>query len=296
MMKFAAIASLLLLSEGARVKKGKGRGKKGKRAASGATGGGGGVSALGACGSKGGAGNFSMTIVNGAEADSCEWKWQVGLNRYSSGLPFCGGMLISPEWVLTAAHCMGASSFNVIAGDWKPEKSNDNRQVRKMAQFFKHPKYNSRTFDHDFALVKLESPMEFGQCVGSVCLPENDVPAETSCWITGWGTLYAGGRRPDTLQEAKVETLSNAACKATSYRSSQITDSMLCAQGKTKSGKTIDACQGDSGGPLVCETDGKWSIYGATSWGRGCAGASYPGIWARVHTVLGWISEVTSSN
>merc|ERR1711933_637592 len=102
---------------------------------------------------------------------------------------------------------------------------------------------------------------------------------------------------PAILQEAKVNVLSNEQCKETGYRASQITDSMLCAQGKDpKTGAIRDACQGDSGGPLVCESDGAWTVYGATSWGRGCAGKDYPGIWARVHEALGWIDETLEAN
>ena len=70
---------------------------------------------------------------------------------------------------------------------------------------------------------------------------------------------------------------------------------MLCAQGSTSSGAT-DACQGDSGGPLVCaEADGSYVLHGATSWGYGCAQEAYPGVWSRVHVVLGWIDEVMTS-
>merc|ERR1719166_797871 len=155
-----------------------------------------------------------------------------------------------------------------------------------------HPNYNSLKFSKDFGLIKLQSPMQMNNCVGTVALPETDVAAGTSCWITGWGTLSSGGGLPTVLQEAQVNVIRNSACRQDyGYDSSQIDSSMLCAQGTNANGGITDACQGDSGGPLVCQSGGTWTVYGATSWGAGCAGANYPGVWARIHYVNDWINS-----
>lgn len=246
------------------------------------------------CGAKG----LSAQIVNGDDASECEWKWQVSLKRGSSF--FCGGMIVDDEWVLTAAHCMGNTEFEVLAGEHNLRKESGNEQYRNSKEVYVHPLYDRGTTNFDYALVKVDAPFDLTKgCVGKVCLPADetdDVTGGEECYITGWGTLRSGGSQPDILQEAKVTILSNAACRKTGYSASQITDVMLCAQGKATNGSITDACQGDSGGPLVCQTGGTWSIYGATSWGRGCAGANFPGVWARVAKVLPWIDDVMSGN
>jgi len=242
-------------------------------------------------------GTYHAEIVNGEQAEACYWKWQAGLTQ--GRMPFCGGMLIAPQWVLTAAHCAETSNspgFDVVLGDYRPKQTSGKEQVRAAVQVIRHPGYNDRTMDWDLAMVKLSSPVPMSDCVGTVALPSSDVQAGTQCWISGWGTLRSGGSQPDVLMEAPVNIISNSDCTSKyGYSSSEITSHMICAQGKTSSGKIQDACQGDSGGPLVCQaSSGSWTLYGATSWGYGCAGKTYPGIWARVYDGVSWIQSVMS--
>jgi len=235
------------------------------------------------------AGGPNASIINGRPASECEWIWQVSLED-SIG-HFCGGMLIDSRWVLTAAHCLGGT-FHVRAGTLR---TGSGGQRIRVSQSIPHPSYNSNTMNFDIALLRLEAPMQMNSCVGTVCLPQRDVAPGTTCWITGWGSTSSGGNIVRDLQEVQVETMTHRQCTAGGYSNSEIKPSMLCAQGRNSQGIT-DACQGDSGGPLVCQSGGVWQIYGATSWGYGCAEAIHPGVWARVHYVLSWIEGHVGSS
>ena len=101
-----------------------------------------------------------------------------------------------------------------------------------------------------------------------------------------------GGSATNNLQYVRVPAITNSACNS-AYGGS-ITDSMICAGYPGVGGK--DACQGDSGGPFVCDNNGNAVIAGVVSWGYGCADAKYPGVYARVTTVLDWVKNNLVSN
>lgn len=238
----------------------------------------------------------NISIVNGEDAGECDFTWQVSfwrLNTVGSSYarPFCGGTLIDPNWILTAEYCIGWSKFEIVAGDWKASDISVKQQQRRSGTTFVHPKYNDNTLSHDFALVYVEDAFKITECVAPACLPEQDIVDDGECFTSGWGTLRSGGSQPDILQQTDVQFISQEKCQNAYGDEAQIDDSMLCAQGR-RNGEPSDACQGDTGGPLVCKSNGgAWTLAGATSWGSGCADPRYPGVWAKVHTVLEWVQE-----
>ena len=130
---------------------------------------------------------------------------------------------------------------------------------------------------------------------GDHVLPTNSGErlAGTQCFVGGWGTTSSGGGLAATLQSVKVDIYSHNYCVQNSnYGSSFDQASEFCA-GKMTGG--IDSCQGDSGGPLIC-LDGQNQpvLYGAVSWGSGCAWNGYPGIYAKVAAVVDWVVSEAS--
>jgi len=223
--------------------------------------------------------DVNISIVNGRPAPQCSWPWQIHLGG-------CGGTLIAPDWVLSAAHC---GSPRTAYGGLHDRYNTGEGQSRRIVGNYKHPSYGSpRGNSNDIMLLKLDRPFSLSECLNIACLPASAPAVGKKCWISGWGTLSSGGSQPRILQEASVDIKSQSVCKS-AYGA---TDDMVCAAGRNN-GRPTDACQGDSGGPLVCEEGGRWYAHGATSFGRGCADPNYPGVWSRSAYNLQWITRTS---
>uniref|UniRef100_A0AAY5EJ73 Coagulation factor IX n=1 Tax=Electrophorus electricus TaxID=8005 RepID=A0AAY5EJ73_ELEEL len=221
--------------------------------------------------------NNQHRIVGGSEALPGEIPWQV-----ISNITFCGGALLSDVWVITAAHCLD----EVKIGQFHV------RSDHEIAEHHVHSNYNfQRSYNHDIALLKLQTPVKFSYyalpiCLGPIHFTEKLLSIVPHSLVSGWGRIRFGGKESDTLQKVEVPFVDRTECKS----SAQISRFMFCAGYSTI---RKDSCQGDSGGPHATSYRDTWFLTGIISWGDECAKEGKYGIYTRVSKYMTWITNIT---
>ncbi|XP_033026046.1 serine protease 55-like [Lacerta agilis] len=217
-------------------------------------------------------------IVGGSKSLPGKWPWVVSIQ--TSTYHFCGGSIVHPWWVLSAAHCFAERSdkVRVAAGSNLLGRHNVTRWVRKIHL---HPEYSTRTYDNDLALLLLDKPIPYS-FYHSPPLPPRPQHRPRRQHVGelhrgGWGLTKAGsGQGSYSLLDVQVGMVDWMLCLRW-LRS--LTKNMICA-GFEEGGR--DACQGDSGGPLMCRPPGRggphqrWYAVGVVSWGRQLRGPPQP--------------------
>ncbi len=251
-----------------------------------------------------GADRFKPTLIGGSDAPLNAYPWMAALYRNSDrsntgfkDKQFCGGVLIHPYWVLTAAHCVDwiddSSGFIVAFGNGDLENGITHRKFATLIMI--HPEYLPvHNFGHDFALIRLDSPIRDINPI-----PINSDPllhdALDEARIIGWGITepldfeQSGVAR---LQVADVPIVSNDVADPLEEGDGYITEAMI-ATGKTNPLTT--AYPGDSGGPLLAPGNSgePWKLMGVASFGDVCDPFNYPyTFYNNIASELDWIKSV----
>ena len=258
-------------------------------------------------------------IVGGSAVPNGKYPFQAALLHQPAGTTdrqrqFCGGSLISPLHVLTAAHCVDffgsgpaqlpQAELRVVVG--RSLLNSTQGQRRMVAEIAVHPNWSPETLRNDAAVITLARPV-FGIRPVQLVTPGTDALERPgrALTATGWGNTVAqpvgpgagGFSWPGRLREVSLPVVPDSEC-ATAYTVDRVgfvhSPTMLCA-GLT--GR--DTCQGDSGGPLfVRAVTGGYLQVGITSWGFGCAATGFPGVYTQlsnrsignfVHTAAGGV-------
>lgn len=237
-------------------------------------------------------------IIGGEEAVEGEVPWQVAL-FISDGETsrFCGGSIVSEDWVVSAAHCVTdgdeviTGAHEVISGVLKLSEAAAEHVV-EVARIEVHPDYNeaSTGLEHDIALLKLSEPLDLdGSKRAPIGWLTNDHEAleapGTPVTVSGWG-VTENEDEPDHLQVVELALID---CTDTGYENTA-TDNMICA---TNEDYSKDSCSGDSGGPLAMQTaSGDWLLGGIVSFGPDpCAEDNFPGVYTRVSQYDAWLQQ-----
>lgn len=170
---------------------------------------------------------INARIVGGEVAVSHSWGWAVSL-RGIRGSSICGGSLLSPNYVLTAAHCVEdnpstPSYYSVVVGADRTDVTGG--QQRALSRIIIHPRYNSNSKENDIAILYLANPIDFTDrnvariCLPNVTLPERARYPQTRSPIVaiGWGTTSSSGSTSPVLRQVTVQAVNerDSKCRST---------------------------------------------------------------------------------
>jgi len=258
-------------------------------------------------------------VVGGSPSTIDQYPWQAAVVFVGSGnahqRQFCGGSLVTPSIVLTAAHCVydtdpdcnsggglvcnpgdqggdgtkriDPNDVDVVLG--RTTLSDNSTGVEHAVDGVAYqgddgnpPIFDDSTLENDIGYLVLQS--QSGQETIDIAGAD-----EGAVWapgvlvdISGWGSTVSGGNTVDTLRAASVPIVSDSSCGSPLVYGSEFDPaSMVCAGNLEEGG--IDTCQGDSGGPLESPLEGGgYRLVGITSWGIGCAEPFAPGVYTRI--------------
>eukprot|EP00594_Rhizosolenia_setigera_P010537 CAMPEP_0178977642 /NCGR_PEP_ID=MMETSP0789-20121207/24628_1 /TAXON_ID=3005 /ORGANISM="Rhizosolenia setigera, Strain CCMP 1694" /LENGTH=261 /DNA_ID=CAMNT_0020667115 /DNA_START=184 /DNA_END=969 /DNA_ORIENTATION=+ len=207
---------------------------------------------------------------------------------------FCGGVLIAPDYVLSAAHC-GGYNPRILIG--RHDLSNHSESFEEIEIDYEviHPGYDCRTNENDVMIIKLAKNSSYTPIAYNIETDENIFVGELATAL-GWGEINDQGDDTDLLLETEVEIKSNSECEDmvsidSLNNPTAIISSFICGYEENEG-----VCNGDSGGPLIIKGNTVDSdlLIGITSFGvGGCGNPDYPDVYIRISSFVDFIRCVT---
>lgn len=232
-------------------------------------------------------------VIGGHDAPAGAWPAVVAIG-YADRSPragfFCGGTVIAPTWVLTAAHCVaGEQAADLVVTAGRTTLSQPGGEILPIGRIVRNH-WSRATDRNDVALLQLAVPTI--QTPMRLATSQRVYTKGTPATVLGWGSSRRNGRgMNDRLQEGEVTTEAGRACRWT--WGGIDTHLQVCAGGGRRF-LPVDSCSGDSGGPLVVFAFGQSFLAGVVSFGgRRCGVPGQPAVYSKTVGYLDWIRDVT---
>lgn len=137
------------------------------------------------------------------------WPWIVSIRRW--GHHVCGGVIISPLFILTAAHCIPSTGLSIAYSlAQQSNLTSKDPRIRAITKVYTSSNFSFDNMHHDLAILQLERPLR-KNLFNAICLPNpyENISIDTEVIAIGFGReRESSTRSSDYLRQVKLKILS----------------------------------------------------------------------------------------